>query len=217
MKTNKDLEVIIPFNRSIYLNGILNVPADTQRMVIFVHGSGSGRLSPRNQKIANSLNNANFATLLFDLLTSDEDVLDEMTREYRFNIPLLISRLEATTNWVLSQPEFKRFNIGYFGASTGAAAALIAAAQNNNTIKAVVSRGGRADLAEEALPFVEAPTLLIVGGNDREVIKLNEIAMSAMRCINQLEIIPGATHLFEEPGKLDEVALLAIAWFERFL
>ena len=174
-------------------------------MVIFAHGSGSGRFSPRNRYVAEAFNQKGLATLLFDLLTAEEEVLDEQTLELRFNIPLLAERLIATTDWVIKRPEYKHFKIGYFGASTGAAAALIAAAKRPDIIQAVVSRGGRPDLAGNALSLVKAPTLLLVEGWDDVVIELNEAAEAKMNAEVNLQIIPEATHLFEEPGKLDEV------------
>lgn len=208
----KKSEIKISVNE-IQLDGILNIPEQALGIVLFAHGSGSSRLSTRNQHVADVLNQANLATLLFDLLTSDEDAVDEVTREHRFNIELLSSRLIAATDWVLTQREIATLPIGYFGASTGGAAALQAAAQREKNIKAVVSRGGRPDLAGDALPLVKSPTLLIVGGHDSEVIKMNESALAQMNCLVKLEIIPGATHLFEEPGALDQVSRLARMWF----
>ena len=212
------LDVSMPI-QSINLFGNLYVPKNTTGIVIFVHGSGSSRFSPRNKYVAEYLNRSGFATLLFDLLTEEEDQIDEVTSEFRFNIPLLAKRLIEVTNWVLSQAELKNLKIGYFGASTGAAAALISAANCPNDVDAVVSRGGRADLAAEALALVQAPTLLIVGGLDDLVIELNQEAKNKMHKakIKQLSIIEGATHLFEEPGKLDEVTKLACDWFLKFL
>lgn len=198
------------------LAGILQFPKKPTGIVLFAHGSGSSRLSPRNNYVAKSLNQVGLATLLFDLLTEDEDKIDELTREYRFNIPLLAKRLVQATDWVLKQPNLKTLPIGYFGASTGAGAALIAASQQT-AVKAIVSRGGRPDLAEQALPLVKATTLLIVGELDPEVIDLNLQAQARLRCKNELKIVPGATHLFEEPGTLDEVTALANEWFKRYL
>lgn len=197
----------------LILNGDLQIPDNASAIILFAHGSGSSRLSPRNRFVAHALNQQGFATLLFDLLTPEEEIIDELTREFRFDIPLLAERLIQTTDWLLSQDEFKNFNIAYFGASTGAAAALIAAAQRTKTVKAVVSRGGRPDLAGDYLSKVKTPTLLIVGGWDDVVIKLNKQAKSAMQCEVELKIIPEATHLFEEPGKLEAVIQLASKWF----
>lgn len=209
-------DVEIPIN-NIYLNGILQIPENANGIVLFAHGSGSGRLSTRNQYVASILNKAKIATLLFDLLTSSEEEVDEFTREHRFNIELLSSRLVAVTDWLLHQSRTRHLAIGYFGASTGGGAALQAAAMRQNIVKAVVSRGGRPDLAgEAALSQVKAPTLLIVGGHDEPVIVMNETAMNELHCINKLEIVPGATHLFEEPGTLDKVAILAKDWFTKY-
>lgn len=201
----------------INLDGLLFIPKDATGLVLFVHGSGSSRFSTRNQYVAHALNHAKLATLLFDLLTPDEDQVDNLTREFRFDIGLLASRLIVTTKWCLNQDALRQLPIGYFGASTGGGAALVAAAKESNHVHAVVSRGGRPDLAGEFLPFVKAPTLLIVGGNDDVVIGLNHQAEQHMSCVKKLEIIPGATHLFEEPGTLDEVARLAKAWFVKYL
>ena len=208
-------EVTIPTN-DIHLNGILQVPKNAMGIVIFAHGSGSGRFSERNQFVASVLNEANIATLLFDLLTMEEEAVDDVTREHRFNIQLLSNRLIAATDWILQQDITLKLPIGYFGASTGGGAALSAAAQEQNIIKAVVSRGGRVDLAGSSLTHLTVPTLLIVGGNDEIVIELNQSAMKQMSCITELEIIPGATHLFEEPGTLDEVSQLARDWFFKY-
>lgn len=209
-------DIEIPIN-SIYLNGILHIPENANGIVLFVHGSGSSRLSVRNQHVANVLNTANIATLLFDLLTPEEEEVDEFTREHRFNIELLASRLVAVTDWLLQQPKTNHLSIGYFGASTGGGAALQAAAKKQSVIKAVVSRGGRPDLAGAALSQVKAPTLLIVGGHDEPVIEMNQSAMKEMHCIKKLEIVTGATHLFEEPGALDDVSKLAKDWFIQYL
>jgi dienelactone hydrolase len=198
------------------LYGILTVPPDATGMVVFAHGSGSGRHSPRNQKVATALNDAGFGTLLFDLLTDVEDTIDQRTREHRFNIPLLAERLIVATAWLGKQQDTAALPIGYFGASTGAAAALIAAARRPDT-RAVVSRGGRADLAGEALDEVRAPTLLIVGERDQTVIELNESAREHLKEMADLVIIPGATHLFEEPGAMQQVTRYAVDWFRRFL
>jgi putative phosphoribosyl transferase len=200
----------------VILAGNLQVPENARGLVLFVHGSGSSRLSPRNNYVARSLNQLGLATLLFDLLTAEEDKIDEFTREYRFDIPLLARRLNQVTAWVGQQSGLKNLTLGYFGASTGAAAALIAAAENKE-IKAVVSRGGRPDLAAQALSKVKAATLLIVGEQDPVVIDLNRQAQAKLSCVNQLVIVPGATHLFEEPGTLDQVNILAGEWFRSNL
>ena len=201
----------------VYLDGLLNVPTKAIGLVLFVHGSGSSRFSVRNQYVAKWLNKARLATLLFDLLTPSEDLVDNVTREFRFNIRWLASRLIDTTTWCLNDPKLGQLPIGYFGASTGGGAALVAAAEHPNTVQAVVSRGGRPDLAAESLSGVLAPTLLIVGGLDDVVITLNQNALAQLKCIKQLDVVPGATHLFEEPGTLDEVARLAEAWFVHYL
>jgi dienelactone hydrolase len=199
------------------LSGSLTIPENTKGLVLFAHGSGSSRHSPRNQSVARTLNRASLGTLLFDLLTPEEEVLDVYTREHRFNIGLLAERLVHATKWVRQQNETRDLHTGYFGSSTGGAAALVAAAELQQDVGAVVSRGGRPDLAGAALPMVKAPTLLIVGGNDDIVITLNEKARDQMRCEVKLEIIPGATHLFEEPGALEKVAKLAGDWFAAHL
>jgi len=186
-------------------------------LVLFAHGSGSSRHSPRNQFVARTLNRARLGTLLFDLLTPEEEALDVHTREHRFNIGLLAERLVHATNWARQQDQTRDLRIGYFGSSTGAAAALVAAAQLPQEIGAVVSRGGRPDLAGDALPKVQAPTLLIVGGNDDIVIELNETARDQMRCEVKLEIVSGATHLFEEPDALEKVARFASDWFAKHI
>jgi dienelactone hydrolase len=195
------------------LSGDLTIPENAMSLVLFAHGSGSSRYSPRNQFVASTLNRSGLGTLLFDLLTSDEEALDLYTREYRFNIGLLAERLVQATNWSRQQEQTRDFRVGYFGSSTGGAAALAAAAQLTQDIGAVVSRGGRPDLAGDALPKVQASTLLIVGGNDNTVIELNEMARDQMRCEVKLAIIPGATHVFEEPGTLEQVAIFASDWF----
>jgi putative phosphoribosyl transferase len=207
--------ITIPLN-GIELEGLLEVPRDACGLVLFVHGSGSSRLSPRNTYVARRLREARLGTLLFDLLTAEEDRIDAETRELRFDIQLLTGRLVAATHWVQGEPPLARLPLGYFGASTGAAAALCAAACTP-AISAVVSRGGRPDLAGSALEEVRAATLLIVGGMDLEVLDLNRRALARMRCEKHLEIVPGATHLFEEPGALEEVAALAAQWFARHL
>ena len=205
-------EVQIQAGREV-LFGNLNIPEGATALVLFAHGSGSSRHSPRNQFVARTLNNARLATLLFDLLAQEEEALDLRTREHRFNIGLLAERLVHGTRWAKQQEETRDLRIGYFGSSTGGAAALVAAAKIPQDVGAVVSRGGRPDLAGDTLPKVQAATLLIVGGNDDIVIELNEQARDRMRCEVKLEIVPGATHLFEEPGALEKVAQLASDWF----
>jgi putative phosphoribosyl transferase len=195
------------------LDGNLTIADGATALVLFAHGSGSSRHSPRNQFVARSLNNAGLATLLFDLLTPEEEAIDLRTREHRFNIGLLAERLVHATKWAKQQEQTRDLLIGYFGSSTGGGAALVAAVEIPQNVGAVVSRGGRPDLAGKALPKVQAPTLLIVGGNDDVVIELNELARDRMRCEVKLEIVPGATHLFEEPGTLEKVAKLASDWF----
>lgn len=204
-------------SKDIYLDGSLYLPQNAHGLILFVHGSGSSRFSIRNQYVATMLNKVNLATLLFDLLTPEEDVIDTQTSKLRFNIELLSSRLIDVTHWCNNELATQHFSIGYFGASTGGGAALVAAAQEASVIKAVVSRGGRPDLAGECLALVKAPTLLIVGSNDEPVIRMNQDAMSQMHCVKKLEIVPGATHLFEEPGTLDTVGHLAKAWFTKYL
>jgi len=199
------------------LEGELGMPCVPGGLVIFAHGSGSSRLSPRNQYVARVIRESAFATLLFDLLTPEEEAVDVYTRHLRFDIELLTRRLIDATNWAAVQPETRKLRSGYFGASTGAAAALVAAAQLGDAIGAVVSRGGRPDLAGDALGRVESPTLLIVGGLDHVVIRLNAQAFEQLRCQKETRIVPGATHLFEEPGALEEVARLSVEWFRRHL
>lgn len=202
----------------VELYGDLTTPAEAFGIVLFAHGSGSSRFSPRNRRVAEALNRSRLATLLVDLLTRHEDAIDVRTAEFRFDINRLAERLIGVTDWLTSHPETSRLRIGYFGASTGAAAALIATPERaQQSVAAIVSRGGRPDLAGRILPRVQAPTLLIVGGNDHPVITLNEAALAQLRCEKQLVIVPGATHLFEEPGALDEVARLACEWFEAHL
>jgi dienelactone hydrolase len=201
----------------VTLEGNLGLPEGARGVVLFAHGSGSSRHSSRNRYVARLLNEAKLATLLVDLLTAEEEAVDLRTAHLRFDIGLLAERLVGATDWLTQHPDTGHLRIGYFGASTGAAAALVAAAQRSEAVGAVVSRGGRPDLAGPALPLVRAPTLLIVGGNDFQVIELNRAAFEQLRCEKQLVIVPGATHLFEEPGALDEVARLAREWFERHL
>ena len=199
------------------LEGNLSIPDRARAVILFAHGSGSSRHSPRNRFVARVLNDAGLATLLTDLLTADEEEVDEVTRHLRFDITLLAQRLVAITDWLAVQPEAQEMRIGYFGASTGAAAALVAAAERPAVVGAIVSRGGRPDLAGPALPRVRAPTLLIVGGNDFPVRELNREALRELRAEAELSIVPGATHLFEEPGALEEVARLSAQWFTRHL
>ena len=198
--------------RAANLEGDLSVPSGAIGVVVFAHGSGSSRHSPRNRYVADILNEGSLATLLIDLLKADEQDVDR-----RFDIPFLANRLGAVTQWLGEQPQVAGLKIGYFGASTGAGAALVAAAELPLMIHAVVSRGGRPDLAGEALERVKAPTLAIVGGNDPVVLELNRQALARMHCVKALQVIPGASHLFEEPGVLDEVAKLAQAWFAKEL
>jgi putative phosphoribosyl transferase len=209
-------EVEISAGRAV-LSGKLTIPESAIALVLFAHGSGSSRHSPRNQLVARTLNRAGLATLLFDLLIPEEEALDVSTGEHRFDITLLAERLVQGAKWARQQKQTRDLSIGYFGSSTGGAAALVAASDLPQNIGAVVSRGGRPDLAGDALPRVEAPTLLIVGGNDDVVIELNEMARDRMRGEVKLEIIPGATHLFEEPGALEQVAKLASDWFSLHL
>lgn len=206
-------ELQIPVD-NVILNGDIGMPENAKGLIIFSHGSGSSRLSPRNRFVAESLKESGFGTLLFDLLTPYEDQNYEM----RFDIKMLTHRLITVTRWLKNQEQFKHLHIGYFGASTGAASALrAAAALGSDIIKAVVSRGGRPDLAEEKLESVKSPTLLLVGGQDTIVIKLNQKAFEKMKCMKKLTIIPGASHLFEETGKLEEVTRHANDWFLKYI
>jgi dienelactone hydrolase len=209
-------EVVIQTG-GVRLEGSLTIPTDSKAIVAFAHGSGSSRHSPRNRYVARTLNEAGLATLLFDLLTADEERIDEVTGELRFDIPLLADRLTGAVDWLAERQTTRGFVVGLFGASTGAAAALIAAAKRPHSVRAVVSRGGRPDLSGDFLAKVRAPTLLIVGGWDAPVIELNQRAASRISAESRIEIVPGATHLFEESGKLEEVARLACGWFERHL
>jgi pimeloyl-ACP methyl ester carboxylesterase len=208
----KDVEIR---SGAVQLNGDLSIPVGAQGVVLFAHGSGSSRHSPRNQFVARTIREAGVGTLLFDLLTKDEEAVDVHTAHLRFDIGLLAERLIDATYWV--KGEFDYLDVGYFGSSTGGGAALVAAAELGDSVGAVVSRGGRPDLAGDALPKVKAPTLLIVGGLDYPVIEMNKSALARMRCEKELKIVPGATHLFEEPGTLQEVARLAADWFQRHL
>ncbi len=198
----------------IKLLGELNTPPGASGIILFAHGSGSGRLSPRNNQVANRFNQAGFSTLLVDLLTEEEAAKDEFTMEYRFDVRLLGSRLTLAADWLRGT---SKLPFGYYGASTGASAALIAAAEKPELVTAIVSRGGRPDLAGPSLPNVKAPTLLIVGGLDYEVLEMNRSAQRQMRATTELKIVNGATHLFEERGKLEEVAQLSIEWFKKYL
>jgi dienelactone hydrolase len=201
----------------VLLEGMLTIPEGAKGIVLFAHGSGSSRHSPRNQYVASALNEGRLATLLVDLLTTEEENIDLETRHLRFDIPLLAERLSAATDWLQEKPETHPLKIGYFGSSTGAAAALVSAAEKGKIVGAVVSRGGRPDLAGAALAMVVSPTLLIVGGHDYGVIELNQHAYDLIKAEKKLEIVPGATHLFEESGTLEEVAHLARAWFVKNL
>lgn len=201
----------------IILEGELSIPKGASGIVLFAHGSGSSRHSPRNQFVSRTIREAGVGTLLFDLLTRDEEAVDVNTRHLRFDIGLLADRLVDATNWVRKEPDTSQLRVGYFGSSTGGGAALVAAAEVGEQIGAVVSRGGRPDLAGNALLKVKSPTLMIVGGLDYPVIRMNEDAYRQLRCEKELKIVPGATHLFEEPGTLEEVARLAADWFRRKL
>lgn len=201
----------------VTLEGELEIPEGAAGVVLFAHGSGSSRHSPRNQAVATQLRQAGLGTLLMDLLTKSEETEDMHTRRLRFDISLLANRLLAATGWLQEHPVAQKSTIGYFGASTGAGAALVAAANDNNPVAAIVSRGGRPDLAGPALSRVRAPTLLIVGGNDTPVIELNRQAQEQLQCETKLELIPKATHLFPEPGALEKVADLAADWFNEHL
>jgi len=212
-----EVEVKIPFG-DLTLAGNLTLPHDAIGIVLFAHGSGSGRHSPRNRFVASHLQESGLATLLFDLLTEEEESIDQYTGHLRFDIGLLADRLVVATDWVVRQPEMSELPVGYFGVSTGGGAALVAAADRQDRVKAVVSRGGRPDLARDSLPLVNAPTLLIVGGDDDVVIELNQSALRRLGSrTKELKIVPGASHLFEEPGKLEEVAHLAAEWFGKNL
>lgn len=214
MKSSAENLIRIPVKKG-NLEGDLQIPSDAKGLVVFAHGSGSSRHSPRNRFVAEFLQSRGVATLLIDLLTKEEGEADEYTAALRFDIDLLTERLCLVTEWLQASKEAKHLAIGYFGASTGAAAALCAAAKMKKGIAAVVSRGGRPDLAHKALPDVKAPTLLIIGGNDIPVIGMNEEAYALLHCEKEMIIIPGATHLFEEPGTLEKVAGLALGWFIR--
>jgi dienelactone hydrolase len=220
MQTANDAEsthlVQIPVPGAI-LEGSLALVDGAQGIVLFAHGSGSSRHSPRNQFVAAELRAAGLATLLIDLLTEREEALDQRTGEMRFDVSLLADRLVGVADWLAEQASTRSLHLGYFGASTGAAAALVAAARRPHRAASVVSRGGRPDLAGDALATVDAPTLLIVGGDDEPVIRLNQQALQQLHCESDIVIVPGATHLFEEPGTLEQVARLAGEWFARHL
>jgi putative phosphoribosyl transferase len=212
----EETTVHIPVGR-VTLEGDLAIPAAAGGIIVFAHGSGSSRLSSRNRLVAQHLQSEGLATLLFDLLTSVEEKIDSYNMQLRFDIGLLAERLSGVTGWVKTQKETEKLAIGYFGASTGAAAALIAENAHQDVVKAVVSRGGRPDLAGPALALVKAPTLFIVGGEDHQVITLNEQAMAKVQAVKKMTIVPGATHLFEEPGTLELAADLAAYWFLQYL
>ncbi|MEN6302151.1 MAG: dienelactone hydrolase family protein [Armatimonadia bacterium] len=216
MQAATEVAVQIPAEDAI-LQGDLALPPQPRGLVIFAHGSGSSRHSPRNRYVAGVLQQAGLGTLLMDLLTVDEEAVDQYTRHLRFDIPLLSGRLVAATDWAKDEEQLRGLNIGYFGASTGAAAAIMAAAQRSDQVKAIVSRGGRPDLAEAALEQIQAATLLLVGDRDYPVIDLNEQAFERMKCEKRLTLVPRATHLFEEPGTLEQVAELAASWFGTHL
>ncbi len=199
----------------VILEGTLGLPKQAHSVVLFAHGSGSSRHSPRNRYVAQTLQSNGIGTLLFDLLTRDEELFADQAGELRFNIPFLAARLRGATEWLIRRPDMGHTKIGYFGASTGAAASLVAAADLRDKVAAIVSRGGRPDLAGSALSSVRAPTLLIVGGDDTPVIRMNQDGLAKLRCERKLVIVPGATHLFEEPGTLETVARLAAEWFEK--
>lgn len=207
-------DVFVPLGKA-QLEGELNIPAGASGVVLFAHGSGSSRHSPRNKYVARILHESFIGTFLFDLLTREEEEEEKYTRHLRFDIDLLAERLVYTTNWIKEHAEVQNLPLGYFGSSTGAAAALVAAAELGEQVAVVVSRGGRPDLAADSLPRVKAPTLLIVGGHDEQVIGLNWQAYRELRCEKKVEIVEGATHLFEEPGALEKVARLAAEWFKK--
>ena len=216
MNSSKEKSVRIGVG-TVTLEGDLTLPQDAEGVVLFAHGSGSSRLSPRNRYVAKELNRVGLATLLMDLLTQKEEEIDTLTGQLRFDIEFLANRLIGVTKWLNENPATKKLVVGYFGASTGAAAALIAAAKLPDDVHAVVSRGGRPDLAMQYLSRVKAPTLLIVGGNDEIVVKLNDEAMKHLQTEKRLEIVTGASHLFEESGALEEVSKLASEWFRHYL
>jgi putative phosphoribosyl transferase len=214
--TARHVTIRLPIDDEV-LYGDLAIPENAKGLVLFAHGSGSSRLSPRNQSVAEELQSSHFATFLLDLLTEREEKIDNLTRHLRFNIPFLSRRLVAAAAWVKTVSEVYKLNIGLFGASTGGAAALLAAAQRPDLFQAIVSRGGRPDLAAESLQSVRTPTLLIVGELDSQVLLLNQYALRLLNCEKRLEIVPGASHLFEESGKLEVVASHARDWFDKYL
>ena len=216
MAVIRSTEIVIPVQRTS-LPGILNLPSNPKGIIVFAHGSGSSRFSSRNRSVAQELNHSGLATLLFDLLNAQENLRDNLTAEYRFNIPMLSRRLVQVVDWLAQDDQTGALPMGLFGASTGAAAALITAAERPQRVKAVVSRGGRVDLANADLPKVRAATLLVVGELDHQVVSLNKQAAAHMSCEHQLVLVPGATHLFEEPGALERVSMLADDWFTRHL
>jgi putative phosphoribosyl transferase len=216
MNHGEERLVLIPVD-NLSLEGNLAVPSGARGVVLFAHGSGSSRHSPRNNFVAQVLRNAGLATLLMDLLSVEEERIDQATGDLRFDIDLLSRRLTGSVDWLREQPETAKLEIGCFGASTGAAAALQTAVRRPQSVRAVVSRGGRADMAGEALKQVRVPTLLIVGGRDEKVLELNRLALDTMSCKKRLEIVPGATHLFEQRGALERVADFAADWFLRHL
>lgn len=216
MKNHIEDNIQIPIE-NIALDGELHIPLKAKGIVLFAHGSGSSRFSPRNQFVAKYLRSQQLGTLFIDLLTPEEGKKDDITRELRFNIDLLADRLQGITRWLVQDARTRSSKIGYFGSSTGAAAALIAAAKLPGAVSAVVSRGGRPDLAKESLPLVQAPSLFIVGGADYGVIELNQEAFEKLQCIKQFQIVPHATHLFEEAGALEKVAEIAGLWFLKYL
>ena len=217
MKAVENITEVVVQAGEISLDGYLTVPDSAKGLVVFVHGSGSSRFSTRNQYVARVLNQGDLASLLFDLLTADENEMDMRTRKLRFDIDLLSERTTATLDWLAGQKSVADLPVGLFGSSTGAAAALNAAAARPEQVSTVVSRGGRPDLAMKALPRVKAPTLMLVGGLDYPVIEMNRTAAAAMQAPCQIEIVEGATHLFEEPGKLEQVAARARDWFVEYL
>jgi putative phosphoribosyl transferase len=217
MRTPKEEGLATIKAGGVHLEGNLIVPRNAQGIVMFAHGSGSSRFSSRNRYVADVLRSGGLGTLLLDLLTPEEEAIDDRTRHLRFDIEMLAQRLVGTVTWLREQSDYGHHKIGYFGASTGGGAALVAAAQIPHEIGAVVSRGGRPDLAGPALERVQAPTLLIVGGNDLPVIQMNQDAYNRMKCERRLEIIEGATHLFDEAGTLERVAALAREWFTKYL
>lgn len=217
MSSRKQTQDVIVNAGDVNLEGNLTIPDSAKALVVFVHGSGSSRFSPRNQYVARTLNQAGLATLLFDLLTEDENQIDQLTRELRFNIEMLSERTIAAIDWIAEQSELRGLPIGLFGASTGAAAALNAASERPKQVATVVSRGGRPDLALQNIAKVKAPTLLLVGGLDFQVIEMNRTAANAMNTECKIAIIEGATHLFEEPGTLEQVAQIAQQWIIKHL